>query len=200
MNDLDMLLDVVENPTRRNILKALAREPNYPLQLSRELGVSQQAVMKNLNKLEENGFVFCYKESSDIGPMRTVYDVKCEFSLTVDVRSGLFSATVSLPEDDGSANPTGTLAPEPSECLELIRGINQRISELDKERHAMVSRKDALISTAMECLAEWDQDGRRIAHYVLDHPDRAVARISEDLGLPAESVEWAIGRMKKEKE
>ena len=57
MMDLDILLSMVENPTRRKILESLVKEPHYPLQLSKELGISQQAVMKNLNMLEKNGMV-----------------------------------------------------------------------------------------------------------------------------------------------
>ena len=43
MNDMDTILAIVENPTRRRILQAVVREPHYPLQLSKELGISQQA-------------------------------------------------------------------------------------------------------------------------------------------------------------
>ena len=43
MYDMDSILAVVENPTRRKILQAVVREPHYPLQLSKELGISQQA-------------------------------------------------------------------------------------------------------------------------------------------------------------
>ena len=57
MDDIDMLLSMVENPTRRRILEAIVREPHYPLQLSKELGISQQAVMKNLSLMEQNGLV-----------------------------------------------------------------------------------------------------------------------------------------------
>ena len=52
MDDIDILLSMVENPTRRRILESLVREPSYPLRLSKELGVSQQAVMKNLALME----------------------------------------------------------------------------------------------------------------------------------------------------
>ena len=41
MNDLDLLLSIVENPTRRRILEMLSTGPQYPLQLSKMLGVSQ---------------------------------------------------------------------------------------------------------------------------------------------------------------
>ena len=66
MMDLDILLSMVENPTRRKILESLVKEPHYPLQLSKELGISQQAVMKNLNMLEKNGMVVSYQVSSSM--------------------------------------------------------------------------------------------------------------------------------------
>ena len=43
-----MILNMISNPTRRRILESLTKEPSYPLQLSKEIGVSQQAIMKNL--------------------------------------------------------------------------------------------------------------------------------------------------------
>src|SRR3989442_12881605 len=64
---LDGLLRVLENPTRRRILERLARESHYPLQLSRELGVSQQAVVKHLRSLEASGLVTSPEEKSDLG-------------------------------------------------------------------------------------------------------------------------------------
>lgn len=74
MSDLDSILSVIENPARRQILEALVREPHYPLQLSKELGISQQAVVKHLKVLEENGLVESYTEKSDLkGPQRRKY-------------------------------------------------------------------------------------------------------------------------------
>ena len=61
MMDLDVLLSMIKNPTRRKILESLVKMPRYPLQLSKELGISQQAVMKNLSVLEKNGMVVSYR-------------------------------------------------------------------------------------------------------------------------------------------
>ena len=63
--DLDRLLMVLENPIRRPILAKLANETHYALQLSRELTVPQQAIMKHLRVLEENGLVTCRETPSD---------------------------------------------------------------------------------------------------------------------------------------
>ena len=53
MVGFDESLSILENPTRRSILRHLVKEPHYPLQLSELLDVSQQAVVKHLKVLEE---------------------------------------------------------------------------------------------------------------------------------------------------
>src|SRR5512137_2882064 len=94
LKDLDMLLSVIENPTRRRILEALVREPHYPLQLSRELGMSQQAIMKHLKVLEEYSLVRSFPEESDQGgPSRNVYVPTTKFTIIVDFGPGLFDTT-----------------------------------------------------------------------------------------------------------
>ena len=52
MVGFDESLSILENPTRRDILRYLVKEPHYPLQLSELLDVSQQAVVKHLKVLE----------------------------------------------------------------------------------------------------------------------------------------------------
>ena len=72
--ELDAILSILENPIRRKILMKLARDANYPLQLSKELNVSQQAIMKHLKVLEDGNFVSSFEERSDIGgPPRKIY-------------------------------------------------------------------------------------------------------------------------------
>ena len=100
MNDLDTLLSIIENPTRRKILGALVREPHYPFQLSKALGISQQAVMKNLSVMEREGLVVSYREASSIGPTRIVYEPNAEFTLVMDMRSGMFRTRLILPNGE----------------------------------------------------------------------------------------------------
>ena len=67
MVDFEHAMSILENFTRRDILKFLVKEPHYPLQLSETLDVSQQAVMKHLKVLEEAGFVDSDKIPSEKG-------------------------------------------------------------------------------------------------------------------------------------
>jgi len=84
--ELDRILAVLENPIRRRILQKLSREMNYPLQLSKELNVSQQAIMKHLKVLEDNNFVISYDERSDKGGApRKVYIPKKRYCVRIDI-------------------------------------------------------------------------------------------------------------------
>lgn len=136
MDDLDILLSLVENPTRRRILERIVREPSYPLQLSKELGVSTQAVVKNLTLMEQYGVVERTDVRSDMGPNRALYSPSTEFTLIVDMRTHVFSAKLI-----GSEEPTGTTEGDMESRLEEI---DKRIAELDLERSRLLSERSSI--------------------------------------------------------
>ena len=93
MVGFDESLSILENTTRRAILRHLVKEPHYPLQLSELLDVSQQAVVKHLKVLEEAGFVDSEVKKSDKGgPPKKVYRVNQSFSIRLDLGPDLFRA------------------------------------------------------------------------------------------------------------
>ena len=100
MTDIDELLSIIENPTRRRILEYLTREPSYPLQLSKDLGISQQAVMKNLALMEQTGMLMSYPEVSNKGPSRTVYVPKSQFTLMIDLHDNMFTARLITADNE----------------------------------------------------------------------------------------------------
>ena len=136
MDDIDMLLSMVENPTRRRILEAIVREPHYPLQLSKELGISQQAVMKNLSLMEQNGLVVSYRETSKIGPMRTLYVPNTEFTLLIDMHNCMFTTRlISSGKPDEDRSPVDGS----EQAMQRLREIDRKRAGLLKERNAVVS-------------------------------------------------------------
>ncbi len=144
MDDIDILLSMVENPTRRRILESLVREPSYPLRLSKELGVSQQAVMKNLALMEQNGLVVSSRVDSSMGPMRIVYTPNTEFTLVVEMHRSMFSAKVIGLGGSVEDAPDGMTEEEASR---RIAEIDSRIEELDRERAALVSERNAIVES-----------------------------------------------------
>ncbi|MGC8932399.1 MAG: ArsR/SmtB family transcription factor [Candidatus Methanodesulfokora sp.] len=75
MEGLDLLLELLSNSTRRRMLRLLAERPRYLLELSNELGVSKQAVLKHLRYMESKGLLEKIVDRSTIPP-RKYYRLK----------------------------------------------------------------------------------------------------------------------------
>ena len=83
---------MIGNQTRRKILASLSRQPMYFNQLSKEVGVSQQAVLRHLQSLEAGGFVKTYSKKSNLGaPDRKYYRLNSSFTLTISASHHSFS-------------------------------------------------------------------------------------------------------------
>ena len=193
MMDLDILLSMVENPTRRKILESLVREPHYPLQLSKELGISQQAVMKNLNMLEKNGMVVSYQVSSSMGPMRTVYEPNSEFTLVIDMRNGMFSARMIEPSEDDEGFENVKME-SLKKTRQSISEIDGKIEELNKERSKLIREREKLIGSAVSDLNDTGcgYAHRNLMYEILNEPDRSMEQLSEDLHIRPETVRGLI--------
>jgi ArsR family transcriptional regulator len=196
MDDLDILLSVIENPTRRRILEALVREPHYPLQLSRELGMSQQIIMKHLKVLEDYRMVRSYPEESDQGgPMRKRYVPISGFTIIVDVGSGLFSVESSRHEMEEEPDRQR----EKAEGEEALQGLTERVmelrselsvldgrmDELRKRREEFIDQKERLLDEAVHLVesAPLDYNQRRVVFEYIQHPDTDPGKLADYLGL-----------------
>ena len=198
MMDLDVLLSMIENPTRRKILESLVKMPRHPLQLSKELGISQQAVMKNLSVLEKNGMVVSYRESSSIGPGRTVYETNSEFTLIVDMRNGMFSARMVEPKGERKDVDVDNL----KEMRSKVIDIDNELEQLEKRYSELMREKESIIASVIS-----KQDGyaqKSLAYEILDAPKKTVEELSKDLNARTDVVKEMIDdierRMKDNKE
>ncbi len=192
MYDFDTIISVVENPTRRRILQALVREPHYPLQLSKELGVSQQAIMKNLDILEKSGLVESRKESSDKGPDKTVYRPTSEFTITIDMRNGMFRTSLIAPDMNETIQEENNM--ELGEIRETLSEIDRQIHEFDEMRANMIRQRNRMISAFMNGSAanELDYLGRNLLYEMLNYPDHDIEDVSKDLGLREDRITGII--------
>ncbi|MBO7410042.1 MAG: helix-turn-helix domain-containing protein, partial [Candidatus Methanomethylophilaceae archaeon] len=166
MMDIDMILSMVSNPTRRRILEALVREPCYPLQLSKEIGVSQQAIMKNLDLLEKNGMVVSHQVTSSIGPMRAMYAPTSEFTLVIDMRNRMFVANI-IEEEEGGVQEETPKTENLDSARQEISQIDREIEALERERSALVRKREQLIYSAMSKLGSDMTYGHRDLMYQL---------------------------------
>jgi predicted transcriptional regulator len=181
MDMMNELLAMVENPTRRRIIEALTREPHYPFQLAKELGISQPAVVKHLDLMERNGLVTAHQEDSRSGPKRNVYTTNSEFTIVVDVRSGMFTARLVTPEE---RTECGEMIDGLKETRENISEIDGKIAELDRMRSSMIRKRESLISSMMSAVSGGCGYGHRSLLYrLLNEPDRDPEDLSADVNM-----------------
>ncbi len=120
---LDVILSVLENPIRRKILRKLSRDNNYPLQLSKELHISQQAIMKHLKVLEENDFVESYEErSSKGGPPRKVFTPRKRYSVRIDIGPHTYNEVITSFEEYGGGPDVKDMSPAITETQVEVNG------------------------------------------------------------------------------
>jgi len=191
---LDDMLEIIENPTRRMILREIVRERRYPLQLSHDLNISQQAVMKHLRILEENNLVKVVTEKSDAGgPPRKCYTATQMFSITIDVGPSLFSEAVRLfKEMDEDIAELEERALGRSHPVETIRHALTELGEIEAEmkameerRAALLTRKEGLRKAAYEvaeiiCDAE---DEKRVLTFIIENGNADPDAIAEGLNM-----------------
>jgi predicted transcriptional regulator len=84
-DEFDELFKLLGNKTRRELLHRLAREPMFLGQISRELSIGQQAIIRHLRELIEQGFLESYEDESIRGPPRKYYRLSKTVRLTVQI-------------------------------------------------------------------------------------------------------------------
>jgi len=139
---LDALLKLVENPLRRLILSKLAEEELYPLQLSKELRVSQQAVSKHLKVLEKAGLVESHSMDSHAGPPRLYYRPTKHFAINISFGPSLFETEMhdlggffhKLDGKTEEAPGFHTPEEEPTHLYERMRALDAQMEQLSRQR------------------------------------------------------------------
>ena len=214
-SELDAVLGTVENPIRRRIIAKLSEEPNYQLQLSKELGISQQLVAKHLITMEDAGLVSTIAQDSPRRPPRKEYLLKKSFSVTIDLAPNLFSARMfsfgagpGVQENEERAQ----MAAQVGEVLRYpdgasrIRPLTQVVAEVDKKLKDMEEERAVLLYIRSLALREAARittslpsvDRRKVLRYLMREEGDGITNISESLGLQKQVVGEILEEIEKE--
>ena len=200
--ELDSVLQVIENPVRRRIIKRLSQESCYALQLSKELGLGQPLVAKHMSVMEKAGMVTSAVETSPNGPERRRYSLAKSISITMDLAPHLFNERAisfnmpsTKPKTDREAEGAfgdrvreALAAADEREKLSLISkvlgDVDTRIALVEEERVGLLSVKNELMNEAAKIVANLeDLDTRRVIFHILEEHDRGVDSISQSLDM-----------------
>lgn len=198
--ELDSVLQVIENPVRRRIIKRLSQEPCYALQLSKELGLGQPLVAKHLSIIESAGLVTSILESSPNGPERKRYLLAKSISITMDLAPNLFmeravafggAPAKKSSREIGLLNRRVRIALDNPDDRERLSLISEIVDDVDKRMRAVEGERVALLSVRNTAMTEAARiasrleglDMKRVLFHILDEHDREVESISQSLNL-----------------
>jgi len=212
--ELDSVLGTVENPIRRRIIAKLSREPNYQLQLSKELGLSQQLVAKHLLNMEDAGLVGTLLEDSPRGPQRKEYLLRKSVSVTIDLAPSLFRARVfsfgAVPgmEDAESAQMIAKMnevlrypdeAAKLGPLAQIIHEVDRRLQQMEEQRAVLLYlRSFALKEAARASTSLGTSDRRKVLHYIMREQRDGIVRMSASLGLRKQVVGEILREIERE--
>lgn len=225
--ELDSIISVLENPIRRKILAKLAEEHHYPLQLSKELNISQQAIMKHLKVLEEHNLVESFEEKSTLGgPPRKCYVSNKYISLRIDIGPNTFRSDIydykemeeeikKEEEKDKEIIDNETQKfiekfreilkiQEPKEKLkelsDLIQELNLELEDLKLKRSRLLSIQEQVVQESNRIIGELyrEYDERKLMYYIMSHQERDLAKIAEALDIREKVIMDLIRQLLRE--
>lgn len=203
--ELDTILQVIENPIRRRIIKRLSQEPAYALQLSKELGLGQSLVAKHLDVMKKARLVTFVDEKSASGPSRTRYSLAKGITITMDFGPNLFIERGTAFEARPGRRQSefaGRLRTRVREAAEnqddskklsflsgVLSDVDERMEEIENERMELLGVRNLAMHEAARVASKFEElNTRKVLFHVLDEHDKEVNRISEALNLREFSV------------
>ncbi|MBI3840830.1 MAG: ArsR family transcriptional regulator [Thaumarchaeota archaeon] len=216
-SELDAVLGTVENPIRRKIIARLSQKPNYQLQLSKELSISQQLVAKHLVSMEDAGLVSSVFEDSPRGPQRKEYLLTKSFSVTIDLAPNLFKARmfsfgavpgVSESEEHAQLMAQAAGPSRYSDEASRIRPLTQVVAEVDRKLKEMEEERAVLLYLRSLALREAAKlttslgtaDRKRILRYLMREQRDGIGDMSASLGLQQQVVGEILEEIEKDLE
>ncbi|MFX1410836.1 MAG: ArsR/SmtB family transcription factor [Promethearchaeota archaeon] len=169
--NLDTLLEILGNPTRRVILAKLAKVPHGASELARSLGISRQAVHSQLKILSDNNII----ENIDPKPRGGKYRIVSNLSLRIDLTPDYYNIeydvaainekSESIQLKDIGCDVDYKKIKIPNKKLrflgEKIREIEQNIIELEEERSDLLQNKECLIVELKNLIGQQYEDQLR---------------------------------------
>lgn len=139
------LISAIENNTRREILRGLILDQSYALQISRWIGVSQQAINKQLEFLEKANLILAAgMMPSTSGAPRKIYKPTGFSTLVADYsRNYIEVKRFDLPFGERDSTHEEKLPPR--QLITNLKNTDQKLDELMEKRISLVEQKDSIL-------------------------------------------------------
>ncbi len=148
------LISAIENNTRREILRGLILDQSYALQISRWIGVSQQAINKQLEFLEKANLILSAGVMpSASGAPRKIYKPTGFSTLVADYsRNYIEVKRFELPVSEGPGSDEYAHL-NPRELINRLSATNTLLDKIMEDRIKLVEKKDHLLGKLHEYIS-----------------------------------------------
>ena len=186
-DELWEILMALENNTRREMLKTLANDDSYALELSKLIGVSQQAINKQLDLLEKLGLISSAGiKISTIGPPRKVYKSSGFSTIIIDYSKNF----MNIKKMDINYDNECSISGNNSELLDELETTNRNIDEINRKRSELIKTKDEIIEKLKNNLSKYDEFYRKIITDYIETLDTGAVAVNT--GLPEEIIRHIV--------
>ncbi len=214
--DLDEVIGILGNPTRRLILERISHEPSYPLQIAKDMGLSQQLVTSHLKAMEESGIVISEQKDSMRGPKRKIFSLNKSLLITIELAPFLFNSRIlSFGVKPDSISPSGNSTDFLDELdmigkqeagqdkinafANLLQKIDTMLDEIENDHAGLLYVRNLVVGKASDLVNKVQtSDARRVLYYVLHSHSENVGGISDKLNLREETVRGILKQLRKD--
>lgn len=212
--EIGELLDLLGNDTRRRILESLANEPKYFIQLSKEIGVSQQAVLKHLFLLEKFGLIESFKAKSNLAaPDRKYFQLNRSVYLSIGITGDSMEIRMENIKGPNKVKPKNRMTTEikgkyihgDKEITDILKNtkhnlelIERRMKEIEDEKIGLLKDKQKILQIAHQVIREsLEEDlARKILYSNLNSRDTTdIEELSEILDTREKEIKIIVKRL-----
>ncbi len=201
--NIDTILEVLGNESRRRILSLLAKKPCYVSEISYSLKMAPKAVLEHLEKLERAGLIKSFEEGR-----RRYYYIDKNVRLEISITPHRFYADVTT--ENGVEFDTAF-----EKILEIVKSFDFRVSSLS-DVSRMLSRIEELQRTFSRLQSAINSKINELFETIIDEIERVsddsferlillglakglnkVPQLVDELGLPYVEVERTLEKLEK---
>ena len=193
------LLNLLGNNTRRRILQLLANEPRYFIELAREIGVGQQALLKHLSLLERSGLIVSYKARGRGGPDRKYFKLNKDLYMTISLTGEIVGirlydlsdvnwGSALIPDELGeleNSYRSGDLEETVRNARRILLSISKEMEKLKMRTLGLMKLRQKILSMVRElaCKQISDPIERRALFLVICSEDVSAERLAYELDI-----------------
>lgn len=205
---LQTVFESLGNKTRRKILHELGTEPMYFNQITKKVGIGQQAMIRHLKALEDVGFIHAYSEKSDLGaPDRKFYRLNSSFILSIFSTPDEFSIKFDnlSPEKNKKASELKSRVSDINqvEALELIlknlTEIDIEVKNLREKLHHLNEMRQVLLHRTRQIgKAKYNKVGQKVLYQLVTNDHNSIKAMSDNVDEDKKDVRTALDQIQDE--